>query len=176
MQFRRHHHCDYEKSHLGSTASFIQKQLQKYNIRDKKNLAYDWLLKNVRLWVVFRLKLATKTFTPHERSYKTRPRYTILFEVTRSFWKMWFMSFEAKKCARARVLLGLKSISLLPPFLLICPTVMHRFAGILSQYYFPNKFLALQWYQTSMSNSCGAQIFMGQLWRNGESICFSLEE
>ena len=31
---RRRHHCNYEKSHLGSTVSFIQKQLQKYNIRD----------------------------------------------------------------------------------------------------------------------------------------------
>ena len=31
---RGHHHCNYEKSHLLSTASFIQNQLQKYNIRD----------------------------------------------------------------------------------------------------------------------------------------------
>ena len=31
---RGNHHCNYEKSHLGSTASFIQNQLQKYNIRD----------------------------------------------------------------------------------------------------------------------------------------------
>ena len=33
---RGHHHCNYEKSHLGSKVSFIQKQLQKYNIRDIK--------------------------------------------------------------------------------------------------------------------------------------------
>ena len=31
---RGHHHCNYEKSHLSSKVSFIQKQLQKYNIRD----------------------------------------------------------------------------------------------------------------------------------------------
>ena len=48
-----HHHCNFEKSHLGLTASFIRKQLQKYNIRDYEVISIMFNFRLMRIRHIF---------------------------------------------------------------------------------------------------------------------------